>query len=260
MNRIFICLLFFTTVILSVGCKTKKIVTPIAKAVEVVKPSSSELLITKIKSQENSFDYFSAKGQISYTERNSSQDFDVSLVMEKDKYIWISVTVLFGIEAARIKISNDSVIILDRIHHKCIVADYAYLKKTSNVDLHLSQLQQMLIGNPAFELNEKQSIVDTVLTNIIVYTLINTQKQTTFYNNNFYLSKNILEDKNVNRQFTVEYSNPYTHNNNAYPTNVNINIRAEKNIDCKFKLSNFVFEKKKESLFSIPGNYEVIKP
>ena len=74
------------------------------------------------------------------------------------------------------------------------------------------------------------------------------------------LTKNILEDKNVNRQFTVEYSNPYTHENNAYPSNVNINIRAEKNIDCKFKLSNFVFEKKKESIFSIPGNYEVIKP
>ena len=245
---------------MSIGCKSKKALIVSSAPIETAKPTSSELLIKKIETQQNTFNYFSAKGQVSYTEKNTSQDFDVSIVMEKDKYIWMNVSVLFGIEAARIKITNDSVVILDRLHRKCIIADFNYLKKISNVDLHLKQLQQIIIGNPAFDLDEKQSIVDTVLSNIIIYTIQNTQKQTSFYNNTFYLTKNILEDRNVNRQFTVEYSNPYTQEKNVYPTNVNINIRAEKNIDCKFKLSNFVFEKKKESTFSIPGNYEIIKP
>lgn len=260
MNRNLLSLLFVASLILSVGCKSKKAITAAQKPTEVIKPSSAELLLKKLKNNENSFNYFSAKGEVSYTEKNSEQNFDVSIIMEKDKYILMSVTVLFGIEAARIKITTDSVIILDRLHRKCVIADYNYLKKISNVDLHLKQLQQIIIGNPAFDQIEKQSIVDTVLSKIIISTVLNSQKQTSFYNSSLILTKNILEDKNVNRQFTVEYSNPYTHLNNAYPSNVNINIRAEKNIDCKFKLSNFVFEKKKESLFSIPGNYEVIKP
>ncbi len=260
MNKRILCLLFLAATFFGVGCKSKKVISIVQKPLERVVPSSSELLIKKIKNHENTFNYFAAKGQVSYSEKSTQQDFDVSIVMEKDKYIWMNVSVLFGIEAARIKITADSVIILDRLHRKCIIADFNYLKKISNVDLQLKQLQQIIIGNPAFDLDEKQSIVDTVLSNIIIYTIIYSQKQTSFYNNSFYLTKNILEDKNVNRQFTVEYSNPYIHENNAYPTNVNINIRAEKNIDCKFKLSNFVFEKKKESQFSIPGNYEIIKP
>ena len=260
MSRKFSALVFLSVLIFAFGCKSKKAILAVPKTQEIIVPTSTELLIKKVNSKENSFNYFSAKGQVSYIEKNSQQDFDVSIVMEKDKYIWMNVTVLFGIEAVRIKITNDSVIILDRLHRKCIVADYSYLKKISNVDFHLKQLQQIIIGNSAFEKDQKLSIVDTVLSNIIIYTYINSQKQTSFYSNNFYLSKNILEDRNTHREFTVEYSNPYTHENNKYPSNVNINIRAEKNMDCKFKLSNFVFEKKKESTFSIPGNYEIIKP
>jgi Domain of unknown function (DUF4292) len=260
MSRKFSALVFLSVLIFAFGCKSKKVVITVPKSQEIIAPTSTELLIKKINSKENSFNYFSAKGQVSYTEKNSQQDFDVSIVMEKDKYIWMNITVLFGIEAVRIKITPDSVIILDRLHRKCIVADYSYLKKISNVDFHLKQLQQIIIGNSAFDYDEKQSVVDTVLSNIIIYTYVNSQKQTSFYTNRFYLSKNILEDRNIHREFTVEYSNPYIHENNQYPTNVNINIRAEKNMDCKFKLSNFVFEKKKESQFSIPGNYEIIQP
>ena len=260
MNRKFLLIIFLASTFFGVGCKSKKAIVTTQKYQEISKPSSTELLIHKLNTQQNSFDYFSAKGQVSYTEKNSSQDFDVSIVMEKDKYIWMSVTVLFGIEAARIKITSDSIFILDRLHRKCIVADFNFLKKMSNVDLHLKQLQQIIIGNPPFDYDEKLSVVDTVLSNIIIYTFSNSQKQISFYNNTSYLTKNIVEDKITKRELTMEYANPYTHENNRYPTNVNINIRAEKNIDCKFKLSNFVFEKKKESSFSIPGNYEIIKP
>ena len=130
MSRKIIALVFFAPLIFAFGCKSKKAILAVPKTQEIIVPTSTELLIKKVNSKENSFTYFSAKGQVSYIEKNSQQDFDVSIVMEKDKYIWMNVTVLFGIEAVRIKITNDSVIILDRLHRKCIVADYSYLKKS----------------------------------------------------------------------------------------------------------------------------------
>ena len=258
-TTIFIVILF-SGLLFGTGCKSKKGIAVVVKPPEIAKPTSTELLIRKINSYENTFNYFSAKGEVTYKDPSGEQSLNVSIVMEKDRYIWMNVTVLFGIEAARIKITTDSVIILDRLHHTCIVTDFGYLRKMSNVDLKLKQLQQMIIGNAAFENNEKQSIADTVLSKLIIYTFFNAQKQSAFYDDTFKLSKNILEDRNLNHSVTVAYANPYFHDNNAYPSNMTINIRAEKNVECKFSLSNFVFEKKKESPFSIPGNYEIIKP
>jgi hypothetical protein len=256
-QRVFYFLLLL--LVISVGCKTKKNVSQ-KSLPDIAKPTATDLLIGKIKENENTFDYYSARGKVHYKDPSNDQDLDVAIVMEKDKYIWMNVTALLGIEAARIKITPDSIIILDRLHRKCIVADYSYIKKLTNADLKLEQLQRLLIGNATFSPDEKQSIVDTVLSNIVIYTFTHSQKQTTFYSNSLKLTKSTLEDKTLNRQFNAEYANTYIHGTNAFPSEVNINIRAEKNVECSFRLSNFAFEKKKEASFSIPSNYEIVKP
>jgi hypothetical protein len=257
-NRVFIILLL-SVFIFTAGCKSKKGISKTTLP-EVVKPTTTQLLVEKIKTNENTFNYYSAKAKVHYKDHSIDQDVDVAIVMEKDKYIWMNVTALFGIEAARIKITSDSIIILNRLQRKCIIANYTYIKKMTNVDMKLQQLQNIFIGNATFNNDEILSIADTVLSNIILYTFINTQKQTAIYNNTLKLIKNSLEDKSINRQLNIEYPNSYIVGNNAYPSEMNINIRAEKNLECKFKLSNFVFEKKKDVQFNIPGSYEIIKP
>jgi hypothetical protein len=258
-NKTAIVLLLFLAVA-GMGCKSKKVATtPLPARSEPVKPSTAELLIRKINSNENTFDYYAARGEADYKDPATKQSFDVAIVMEKSKYIWISITGLLGIEAARMKITADSIVILDRLHHQCYISDYGYLAKFAKADLNLDQLQQIIAGNAVFRNDEKQSIIDTVLSTVVVYTIIGTQKQTAFYTSNLKLSKNILSDRNVNRQLAVEYANPYIQGNNAFPAQLNINIRAEKNVECTFRLNNFAFEKKKEAAFSIPGSYEIIK-
>jgi hypothetical protein len=241
------------------ACKTKKALTN-QPMPEVTIPSSSELLIQKIGQHANSFGYYSAEGSANYKDAKTDQNLDLNVVMEKDKYLWIRVTALFGIEAARIRFTTDSIVILDRIHRKCIIAGYPYIKKMTGADMQLSQVQQVFAGNAVFDPIPLLSIADTVLANIVITTVNGSQKQTSYYNPSLKLTKNVLEDKAVNRQFSVEYPNFYLHNDNAFPSEMNINIRAEKNIECKLRLNNFAFEKKKEVQFSIPANYEVIRP
>ena len=251
----------FTLFAISIlGCKSKKAVVVPTPAKVVVKPSSTEILIRNINNNENHFEYYSANGEADYKDTGTRQSFDLSIIMERDKYIWISITTLSIFEPFRIKMTPDSIMVIDRIHRQCMITDYSFLKKFAKIDLSLHALQQIIIGNPFFKNNEKQSIADTVLNNLIVYTLVESQRQAAFYSNNLKLTKNILSDRNINRQMIVEYSNPHIFGQNAFPSSMNINIRAEKNIECKLKLSNFVFEKKKEAAFSIPGSYEIIKP
>lgn len=259
MNRNFASYFLLFLVLFNASCKSKKVL-PKTTLPVIEKPSNSALLIQKINESQNTFSYYSAKGEANYKDNNMNENLDVFIVMEKDKYIWMSVTAIFGIEAARIKITPDSIIILDRLHRRCMIADFNYIKRMTNTDLRLHQLQQIVIGNTPFTNDVKKGIVDSLISGIAVYTLFDSQKQSAFYDAAFKLTKNIIEDKNINRQFIVEYSNTYIEGKNAYPTQVNINIRAEKNVECKFRLNNFAFDKKKEVQFSIPGNYEIVKP
>ena len=50
--------------------------------------------------------------------------FDVNLRIRKDSAIWISITPLLGIEAARVLINRDSLMILDRVHKTFSARDY----------------------------------------------------------------------------------------------------------------------------------------
>lgn len=245
------------------ACKSKKAITqkPVtANTDSVLIPTSAQLLVRQVNTHENTFGYYSSRGKLSYKDESTEQELDVSIVMEKDRYIWMNVTALLGIEAARMKITNDSVIILDRLHRRCIVTNFDYIRKITHADLKLQQLQQIIAGNAPFAHDEKLSLVDSLASEIIITTLSDAQKQTAVYDHAFRLMKNTLDDRSMSRQFIVEYANPYTVGDNAYPGQVNINIRAEKNMECTFRLSNFVFEKKKEVSFSIPGNYEIVKP
>ena len=74
---------------------------------------------------------------------------DVELVCEKDKYIWLKVTALFGIEAARVMITPDKIQLLDRLNRKHITASYTYLKNFTDIPLTFTQLQNMTNGKAA---------------------------------------------------------------------------------------------------------------
>ncbi len=219
-----------------------------------------EEILNQIVQGENRFTFYQANVKADYKEDSKGLGFDILLVMEKDKYIWMSITALLGIEVARVMITTDSVRILDRLHRKCISTDFSYLQQMSNVPFQLENLQNLIIGNTIFKNSEEKSLIDTLLGNIAVYTLLNSQKQSTFYNNQYRPQKSIITDQNQQKELKVDY-NLFTQTDRmVLPSKIDINIRAEKRIDCVFELSNFVFEKKREVQFNVPSGYEIVKP
>src|SRR6187431_3330501 len=95
-------LIGFSFVLLTaVSCKSKKSLT--GKPGEPVPAvNKSALLIGAITEQQNNFDYYSANGEMEYKDSNQSQELGVSIVMEKDKYLYLNVTALLGITVARV--------------------------------------------------------------------------------------------------------------------------------------------------------------
>jgi outer membrane biogenesis lipoprotein LolB len=244
------------------GCKSKKVT-----RTETIKtnlpqqgPTPIEVVLNTIDANVNNFSFYQSRAKVNYKDDNQKVELDINLVMEKDQYIWMSVTAVLGIEVARIMITQDSVKILDRLHRKYIATDFDYIQRLSNVPLKLNNLQNLIIGNTVFGNSVQKSVVDTILGAISVSTIINTQKQTTFYNANYKVNRTLIEEQNQSRQLNITYPTYSAFDQNVYPNAMNINIRAEKNLECTFELSNFVFTKKRETQFTVPSGYEVVKP
>jgi hypothetical protein len=168
---------------------------------------------------------------------------------------------MFGFSVARLWFTQDSICILDILHRKNYVSGYNYISRMANTNLTLLSVQQMFAGNTLFKAEEQQMIGDTLLSYILInYSLGGGQMQSTYYNQaSFKVNRSIISEKATGREVRVEYTECYTSGNNCFPKDFNINIRAEKNIECRMNLDYFAFDKKKETKFVVPKNFQTVR-
>jgi hypothetical protein len=256
---VLICLSFI------VACKSKKSAEQSNKTPKTHTPhtlnsiNAEQTILSNIDANINNFEFYQAKANASYQDDKQSVNLDITIMMEKGKYIWMSATALLGIEVARVLITPDSVQILNRLQRQYICTDFGYIQRMTNVPLKLENLQNMIVGNTIFNNSVQKSEVDTVLNALAVYTALDKQRQNTFYTPKYKAQRTIIEDRTQNRELKITYNGYSNFGLNTIPNNIDINIRAEKNVQCKFELSNFVWDKKREPQFSVPSSYEVIR-
>jgi hypothetical protein len=248
----------------STSCKSKKNLssnegkTPIitGKANE----EETENILKLIKQNRNDYVYLKADAAAAYNDGKNAYDLDVELVCEKDKYIWMKVTALFGIEAARVMITPEKIQLLDRLNRKHITANFNYLKNFTDIPLSFVQLQNMIAGNALFDADPKQSTIENAGAEKLLIYLFNQNIQTNIYSNsNFKNRKSLVTDTIKNQSLEIDYSDYTANGTNTVPSNISINIKGEKNVACQFKLSNFAFDKKGEVQFSVPKSYQEIQ-
>ncbi|WP_461491292.1 DUF4292 domain-containing protein, partial [Pontibacter sp. HJ8] len=93
------------------------------------------------------FTYLNARGQLKLEDKGETTSSGYALRMKKDSIIWVSVLPGLGIEAARFKMTRDSVYVLNRIHKEYTATSYDFLSKRLNVDMDFNVVQAILLGN-----------------------------------------------------------------------------------------------------------------
>jgi hypothetical protein len=128
-------------------------------------PSAFTVDTTQIGALENfkvneiDFTYFHFKSKVEYVSGPESQNFTVNGRIKKDSVIWLSITPGLGIEAVRCLILKDSIFLLDRIHNKLFTYGFSYLNNTFNTNINFGNLQAMLVGNLAAQLQPTDKLV-----------------------------------------------------------------------------------------------------
>ena len=95
-------------------------------------------------------DWFTAQinGQVQLN--NKTYPITAQLRMRQDSVIWISVSAILGLEAARIHLTPDSVKLINRLNSTYFIGDVKELTKRYNLHLSFHEIQNVLLGRHTF--------------------------------------------------------------------------------------------------------------
>lgn len=128
------------------GCKSTKTV---SNGSANLKLSSKEVIRENSKTAPN-FKTLQAKIRIAYTQEEDSQTHTVTIRMLKDQIIWISSS--FNI--IRVMITPEKVGYYNKLDNTYFDGDFRFLSEILGTDLDFEKVQNLLIGNPLFNLNK----------------------------------------------------------------------------------------------------------
>lgn len=220
----------------------------------------AEDVLNALNKNKIDFKTFSSKAKVQYQDRNGKQpDFNAFIRLQKDSALWVSISSTFlGIEAFRIYITPDTLILLNKLDKTVEYHPFSYVETIVHIPLNFSVLQNIIIGNPVYVGDSIVSYSETEN-----HVLIGTVGD--FFKNLITLSagSNHLEriklddiDLSKNRTAALLYGD-YEHNDNFdFATSREINVSEKSKVDIKISFKQYEFNKELSFPFNIPRNYK----
>lgn len=113
-----------------------------------IQTKSPRFLLKKMEDNAIKFEWFDGKAKIKYVDMTQNRSIKASIRIQKGKQIWMSFS-LFGFEGARVKITPDSVFVINRINKEYTAKSLSYLEEQFKLPASYSIVEALLIGNAA---------------------------------------------------------------------------------------------------------------
>lgn len=273
--------LFISIILIFVvlSCKTSKIVKSpvIEKEVAIIQPENikTDSIISKMSANQFDFEWFSAKFSADYEIDNNNTSFSGQIRIRKDSIIWISIS-KFSIEGLRIKITQDSVFVINRLDDNYFQGDFNYINKFINNAIDFDMLQAFIIGND-FKYYENDKFKTSADDNYFHLETVNRHKLKKYIKTENdrlkILVQNILIDKKTykikyltvkevkeNNKLKISYDNFEKLNDKLFPKSLKISILSAKEININIEYSKIYKDEPLNFPFKIPESYERLIP
>lgn len=270
--KYFITVVFGITLLYSMSsCRsTKKLQTAVSRKDTLVTkapaPATNDSLkevsdiLKSLNKNRINFKTFSAKIKVDYEDyRGKQPDFNAFVRLYKDSVLWVSINATFlSIEAFRILITKDSIIILNKLNKQVEYHTFNYIENIAHIPLNFSTLQDIIIGNPVYV---GDSIVSYRKTenHILLGTVSEFYKNLlTISADNNLVEKSKLDDISVGQNRTADLSyGDYEKNDGFYfATNREISVVEKTKVDINLNYKQYDFNKELSFPFGIPKNYK----
>ena len=128
------------------GCKSKEVVV----TQEPLKERTQAFLTRNIEKNKFEFDWLGMKLDAEFTSGEEQQGFKATVRMRKDSAVSVSVSPVLGIEVLRMLVDRDSLKMVSEIpgDKYVFLGSVEQLSELAKIDLDVSTMQDLLIGNP----------------------------------------------------------------------------------------------------------------
>lgn len=240
------------------ACKTAKG----AGAVKL-KNKSSRYILKNLADQRFEADWLSAKLRITYDDDLQSRKLTANIRMQKDSVIWMNVKKL-NVEAARIKITPDSIYVVDRLNKEYFVKDISFLEKEYNLPSrktgpsNFKVLQEIILGNPIFF--EGSSLKASVNTSEYQLENENDDFSSQYLVNgiSFLLTQMTFKERRSDQKLTISFDRSEgveEYSNFSYFRTFNLYTDGVGNASIDVKFSKLEINSPKTIQFEIPPHY-----
>ena len=212
-----------------------------------------------LKNNYINFKSFSAKIKVDVEAKDNVPELTANLRMIKDSVIWISLQATFlNIEAYRVRITKDSVILLNKLEKEVQYRSLDYLQEVTQIPFDFQTIQDILIGNPVF-FSDSSATIRRKDDQVLAYYVGNLFKNLlTLNSTNSQLVHSKLDDVDVsrNRTASISYNDYENINGRPFSTRRQIIITEKNRIDIKMNFKQVEFNKELSVAFSVPKNYK----
>lgn len=237
---------------------------------------NSKALTRYIKESEVKYNWLFLKSNVTTMFEGEDKSFDAKVRLRKDSLMLITIELL-SIDFAKVWISKDSIKMVDYHHKKYFKGDFNYINDLLNADLDFNVIQSVIIGNSAEFTEDDEKLKPVTDRENCCYMLSTERKKhlrriekgqedvkkalqvITLNPDNFKITKNEFIDPQSNRSFIANYSNFKNVDSVFAPYNVNIDIKAEKNMNIKIEYVRIEKDKPQKFNFNIPAKYDKIE-
>ena len=208
--------LFILLIPVLFSCKSKEVIV----TQEPLKERSQAFLIRHIDKNKFDFEWLGMKLDAEFTNGDDQQGFKATVRMRKDSAVSVSVSPALGIEVLRLIVDKDSLKMVSDIpgDRYVFLGSVDQLSALAKIDLDVSTLQDLLIGNPIGLSREEGKMKSGIeLQDVEYYTLVSrmsrrvrraTESQDSLSNHEGRRKSKRLEDNDwISSKFWIESNN-----------------------------------------------------
>jgi hypothetical protein len=231
--------------------ESQPVVSPVNAPVHVVSPQ-----IAAIRAKQLIFNTFAGKAKTKLDINGDKNDVTLNIRIERDKRIWVSITAILGIEAARAMITPDSILIINKLQGVYTRKPFSYVYQYAGNQVNFKTIQAMLIGNAIPELLNNDATVGADNANTIISGQLMDMMYKLIVGPDYKVSQTNLGNPAAALNLQVTNSAFMPAENRGIPSQIDIvSAAGDKKINVSMHYNTADFDKPLDFPFSIPGGY-----
>ena len=247
--------------LLVLGCVARKPSAVPEGAGTRVPAAMRRTVINSVEAQRPQYTTFSGRAR-SNLAINGEKQYNVTAnvrIVHGDS-IWISVTALMGIEAARVLITPDSVNVINRLNSVYIRQPFSYLHRFTGGRLDFAALEQLLVGDVATPVAERGAGVSQVPAGYLLQRQTDGLHYTVQVDTNYRNLYTLIADSAHGQQLEAHYSGYRQAGGNTFPYQMEMTMTTpESELRAEVDYNRVVYDGKVSLPFRIPPRYTEIQ-